>query len=90
MKKLFFMLFWLPVLNAMSEPSSPLRNSKISPQELATALSVRLFDKQDNEVISMFSQILTKDKQGNKVLVEMRYKMCRILEQERLQCGDTH
>jgi hypothetical protein len=84
MKRLFLFL-WLP-LNAMqvASPKKPL-----SPKEVATAVTMKLFDKPDQEIISVFSRIIMKDPKGNTALLELRYKMLNRLEEERYLCGDA-
>ena len=90
MKRLLF-LFCLP-LYAMqvstSTPQSPARKP-LSPKEVATAVTMKLFDKPDQEIISVFSRIITKDPKGNTALLELRYKMLNRLEEERYLCGDS-
>jgi hypothetical protein len=79
-------------LQAMERPSSPRsdRSSsstrELTPTELATAVSFRLFNHKDDEVISVFAKILTKDKKGDLKLHELRYRMVRVLEES--VCGE--
>jgi len=90
MKKLLF-LVCLP-LHAMqvatSSPQSPTKKP-LSPKEVATVVSLRLFDRPDDEVISAFTRIITRDPKGNTALLEMRYRMLSHLEEERFTCGET-
>ena len=58
-----------------------------TPKELASILSLKMFDRQDEEVIAVFSRILTKDPKGNLSLIELRYRAVQLLEQERIVCG---
>ncbi len=88
MKRLLF-LVCLP-LHAMQvgSPSSP--KKPLSPKEIATVVSLRLFDRPDDEVISAFTRIITRDPKGNTALLEMRYKMISRIEEESFTCGETH
>ena len=89
MKKLLIILFWLPALHAMQGGSSSTPKKPLSPKEVATVVATRLFDKPDQEIISVFSRIIMKDPKGNTALLELRYKMLSKLEEERYLCGDT-
>jgi hypothetical protein len=71
----------------VGSPSTP--KKPLSPKEVATAVTMKLFDKPDQEIISVFSQIITKDPKGNTALLEMRYKMLSRLEEERYLCGES-
>jgi len=77
------LLLWFPLLNAMhASPGTPESPKKpTSPREIATCLSLRLFDKPDDQVIAVFSQILTRDVKGNVALMEIRYRMIGILKE---------
>jgi hypothetical protein len=90
-KRLLF-LICLP-LHAMqvtsSSPQSPTKKP-LSPKEIATVVSVRLFDRPDDEVISAFTRIITRDPKGNTALLELRYRMISHLEEEHYTCGETH
>ena len=89
MKRLFLLLC-LP-LHAM-QVSGPMVGSPkkpLSPKEVATAVTMKLFDKPDQEIISVFSRIITRDPKGNTALLELRYRMLSRLEEERYLCGDT-
>jgi hypothetical protein len=88
MKRLF-LLFWLPALHAMQVGSPATPKKPLSPQEVATAVTMKLFDKPDQEIISVFSRIITRDPKGNTALLELRYRMLSRLEEERYLCGDT-
>jgi len=86
MKVLLIALLSLP-LYGMYTPSSPQSPKKPStPKELATAISLKVFEREDDEVISAFTRILLKDKKGNTALLEMRYRVLERLEFERLAC----
>lgn len=89
MNKLLLTIFWLPAIHAMQigSPSSP--QKPLSPKEVATAVTMKLFDKPDQEIISAFARVITRDPKGNTALLEMRYKMLNRLEEERCLCGDA-
>lgn len=87
MKKL--LLFICLPLHAMQVGSPSTPKKPLSPKEVATAVTMKLFDKPDQEIISVFSQIITKDPKGNTALLEMRYKMLSRLEEERYLCGES-
>ena len=87
MKKLLFCLC-LP-LHAMQVGSPSTPKKPLSPKEVATAVTMKLFDRQDEEIISAFARIITRDPKGNTALLELRYKMLSKLEEERCLCGDA-
>ena len=76
-------------LHAMQVGSPSTPKKPLSPKEVATAVTMKLFDKPDQEIISVFSRIITKDPKGNAALLEMRYRMIGKLEEERYLCGDA-
>jgi len=88
MKKLL-LLFCLP-LHAMQVGSPSMARKPLSPKEVATAVTMRLFDKPEQEIIAVFSRIIMKDPKDNTALLELRYKMISVLEEEHYLCGDTH
>jgi hypothetical protein len=81
----YLLLFTLPLWGM--QPDSPRKPT--SPKELAVVLSIKIFDRQDEDVIAAFSQILTRDRKGNVALLELRYRAVQLLEQEKtLKCGE--
>lgn len=72
---------------AVGSPSTP--KKPLSPKEVATAVTMKLFDKPDQEIISAFARVITRDPKGNAALLEMRYRMLNRLEEERYLCGDA-
>jgi hypothetical protein len=82
----------LQAMQVADRPASPRSDrsssstKELTPNELATIVSLRLFNHKDEEVISAFAKILTKDKKGDLKLHELRYKMVRVLEES--VCGE--
>ena len=104
MKKLLFALFWLPALQGMqasgmqasgmqlttSNPGSPSSPKKLlSPKDMATVVASKLFDNPDQEVISAFTKIITRDPKVNLALLEMRYRVLHKLEEEQCMSYET-
>lgn len=87
--KRFLFLICLPI-HAMQVGSPSTPKKPLSPKEVATVVTTRLFDKPDDEIISAFARIIMKDPKGNASLLELRYRMLTRLEEERYLCGDTH
>jgi len=75
----------------VSGPATGPSTSKkpLSPKEVATAVTMKLFDRPDQEIISAFARVITKDPKGNTALLELRYRMLNRLEEERCLCGDA-
>jgi len=85
MKKLLLSLMLIMPAYAMQTPSSPIRSPK-TPKEYATCAAVKLFNKEDKEVVSVFTRIISKDKKGNTELFEMRWRILQRLEE--LECAE--
>jgi hypothetical protein len=71
----------------VGSPSTP--KKPLTPKEVATVVTKKLFDTPDQEIISAFARVITRDPKGNTALLELRYKMLSKLEEERYLCGDA-
>jgi len=69
---------------AVGSPTVGSLKTVLTPKEVATAVTLKLFDKPDSEVISAFTRIISRDPKGNLALLELRYRMIERLEAEAL------
>jgi len=83
---LLFNLGCFSTISAMQVGSPTVGSLKtvLTPKEVATAVTLKLFDKPDSEVISAFARIISRDPKGNLALLELRYRMIERLEAEAL------